>query len=151
MCRRKREGNQTLSTALGSEAVPQGAPRVASVKRELSSADALNVVLTSLDEAKAEDLISIDLAGKSSIGDHMIIATGRSDRHVAAIATRLIDDLKEAGGRDIRVEGLQAADWVLVDAGDVIVHVFRPEVRAFYNIEKMWRADHATPSVAARA
>ena len=121
------------------------------MKRELSSADALNVVLTSLDEAKAEDLISIDLAGKSSIGDHMVIATGRSDRHVAAIATRLIDDLKQAGGQGIRVEGLQAADWVLIDAGDVIVHVFRPEVRAFYNIEKMWRADHAMPPVAASA
>jgi ribosome-associated protein len=111
----------------------------------------LNVVLSSLDEAKAEDPVSIDLAGKTTIGDHMVIASGRSDRHVAAIANRLIDDLKEAGGRDIRVEGLRTADWVLVDAGDVIVHIFRPEVRAFYNIEKMWRADHPAVPAAAQA
>jgi ribosome-associated protein len=108
----------------------------------------LNVVLTSLDEAKAEDPVSIDLHGKTTIGDHMVVATGRSDRHVAAIANRLIEDLKEAGGRDIHVEGLRTADWVLVDAGDVIVHIFRPEVRAFYNIEKMWRAGHPAAPVA---
>ena len=109
------------------------------------------MVLASLDEAKAEDPVSIDLAGKTTIGDHMVVATGRSDRHVAAIANRLIEDLKEAGGRDIRVEGLRTADWVLVDAGDVIVHIFRPEVRAFYNIEKMWRADYVAAPVALQA
>jgi ribosome-associated protein len=111
----------------------------------------LNVVLTSLDEAKAEDPVSIDLTGKTTIGDHMVVASGRSDRHVSAIANRLIEDLKEAGGRDIRVEGLRTADWVLVDAGDVIVHIFRPEVRAFYNIEKMWRADYVAAPVAIQA
>jgi ribosome-associated protein len=100
------------------------------------------VVLTSLDDSKAEDLAPIDITGKSSIADHMVVATGRSHRHVAAIAERLLADLKEAGGGDIRVEGLRASDWVLIDAGDVIVHIFRPEVRAFYNLEKMWRAEH---------
>lgn len=145
------EGKKTLSTALRSEGTPESVPPVAAARRELSSADALHVVLSSLDEAKAEDPISIDLAGKTTIGDHMVIASGRSDRHVSAIAHRLIEDLKKAGGRDIRVEGLRAADWVLVDAGDVIVHIFRPEVRAFYNIEKMWRADHSAVPVAAQA
>ena len=100
------------------------------------------MVLTSLHDAKAEDLAPIDITGKSSLADHMVVASGRSSRHVAAIADRLLSDLKDAGGSDIRVEGLNTGDWVLVDAGDVIVHIFRPEVRAFYNLEKMWRADH---------
>lgn len=100
------------------------------------------MVLTSLHEAKAEDLAPIDITGKSSLADHMVVASGRSQRHVSAIADRLLSDLKDAGGRDIRVEGLRTGDWVLVDTGDIIVHIFRPEVRAFYNIEKMWRADH---------
>jgi ribosome-associated protein len=106
------------------------------------------VVLRSLDEAKAEDTIAIDITGKSSLGDHMVVASGRSQRHVGAIADRLIADLKEAGGSDIRVEGLRNADWVLIDAGDIIVHVFRPEVRTFYNIEKMWLAEHPAAPVA---
>ena len=100
------------------------------------------MVLTSLEDSKGEDIASINIIGKSSLADYMIVATGRSARHVAAIADRLVADLKEAGGRDIRVEGLTAGDWVLIDAGDIIVHVFRPEVRAFYNLEKMWRAEH---------
>ncbi len=106
------------------------------------------MILASLDEAKAEDPVSIDITGKTTIGDHMVVASGRSQRHVSAIANRLIEDLKQAGGQGIRVEGLRACDWVLVDAGDVIVHIFRPEVRAFYNIEKMWRADHPAAPVA---
>jgi ribosome-associated protein len=106
------------------------------------------VVLRSLDEAKAEDTIAIDITGESSLGDHMVVASGRSQRHVGAIADRLIADLKEAGGSDIRVEGLRNADWVLIDAGDIIVHVFRPEVRTFYNIEKMWLAEHPAAPVA---
>ncbi len=106
------------------------------------------MVLRSLNEAKSEDILSIDLNGKSTLGDYMIVASGRSNRHVAAIAERLLDDLKEAGSGDVRVEGLRTGDWVLVDAGDVIVHIFRPEVRAFYNLEKMWLADHPTAPVA---
>jgi ribosome-associated protein len=94
-----------------------------------------------LDEAKAEDIVAIDLRGKSSIGDTMIIASGRSDRHVGAIAEQIHKKLKEMGRTHVRVEGLEACDWVLIDAADVIVHVFRPEVRDFYNLEKMWSGE----------
>lgn len=80
----------------------------------------------------------IDLKGKSSIADYMVVTSGRSQRHVSAIADRVINDIKEAGGPRVRVEGMRQGDWVLIDAGDVIVHVFRPDVRAFYNLEKMW-------------
>ncbi len=97
-------------------------------------------VLASLDAMKAEDSVTIDLSDKSSIGDTMVVATGRSNVHVGAIADRVVKDLKASGKTGIRVEGLRQADWVLIDTGDVIVHVFRPEVRAFYNIEKMWSA-----------
>lgn len=106
------------------------------------------MVLKGLDEAKAEDLVSIDITGKSALGDFMVVASGRSQRHVGAIADRLIDDLKSAGGRNIRVEGMPHCDWVLIDAGDVIIHVFHPEVRTFYNIEKMWLADQPAGPVA---
>jgi ribosome-associated protein len=101
---------------------------------------ALNTALASLDDSKAEDIVSIDIQGKSSIADHMVIASGRSHRHVAAVAENLLKALKEAGLGNARVEGLSGADWVLIDAGDVIVHIFRPEVREFYNLEKMWQA-----------
>ncbi len=106
------------------------------------------MVLESLQDSKVEDLTSIDITGKTTIGDHMVVGSGRSHRHVGAIADRLLDDLKKAGARNIRVEGLKSCDWVLVDAGDVIVHLFRPEVRAFYNIEKMWQADRPASPVA---
>ena len=101
--------------------------------------DALrSLILESLADSKAEDVVSIDLAGKSPLADAMIIASGRSHRHVAAIADHLVTALKTAGHGRARVEGLQEADWVLVDAGDAIVHLFRPEVRSFYNLEKLW-------------
>ena len=100
------------------------------------------MVLTSLDDAKAEDLVSIDITGKSPLADHMVVASGRSQRHVGAIAERLISDLKDAGCGRVRAEGQRTGDWVLIDAGDVVVHIFRPEVRSFYNLEKMWLADH---------
>ena len=105
------------------------------------------MALTSLEDSKGEDIAPIDLTGKSSLADCMIIVTGRSQRHVTAMADRLLDDLKQAGSGDIRVEGMRAGDWVLIDAGDVIVHIFRPEVRAFYNLEKMWRAEHPAAPV----
>jgi ribosome-associated protein len=101
----------------------------------------LKVVLDTLDGAKAEDVVTIDLKGKTSIGDHMVLASGRSQRHVGAVADHLIKKLKDEGYGRARVEGLPQCDWVLIDAGDVIVHVFRPEVREFYNLEKMWSAD----------
>jgi ribosome-associated protein len=106
------------------------------------------VILDSLADSKAEDTVSIDIAGKSTIGDYMVVASGRSQRHVGAIADRLVEDLKAAGGQDLRVAGMPHCDWVLIDAGDIIVHVFRPEVRSFYNIEKMWRAEHPAAPVA---
>jgi ribosome-associated protein len=99
---------------------------------------ALARVLHSLDEDKAEDVIAIDLRGKSPVADHMVIASGRSARQVSAISEKLIERVKAAAGRAPRAEGLEAGDWVLIDCGDVIVHVFRPEVRAFYALEKMW-------------
>jgi ribosome-associated protein len=101
----------------------------------------LDVVLDTLDAAKAEDVVTIDLRGKTSIGDHMVLASGRSQRHVGAVADQLIKALKDEGYGRARVEGQPHCDWVLIDAGDVIVHIFRPEVRAFYNLEKMWSAD----------
>ena len=94
-----------------------------------------------LDDAKAEDTVVIDLMGKTSLADSMIVTSGRSNRHVGSIADRVIEALKESGLKDVKVEGMPHCDWVLIDAGDVIVHVFRPEVRHFYNLEKMWGGD----------
>jgi len=101
----------------------------------------LKIVTDTLDGAKAEDVTVIDLEGKTSIGDYMVVASGRSQRHVGAVADHLIKALKDAGYGRARVEGLPQGDWVLIDAGEVIVHLFRPEVREFYNLEKMWSAD----------
>jgi ribosome-associated protein len=99
---------------------------------------AIHLIHGLLDDAKAEDLVTIDLRGKSTLADAMIVASGRSARHVGAIVDRLVRELKDHGFGRIGVEGTPHCDWVLLDAGDVIVHVFRPEVRAFYNLEKMW-------------
>ncbi len=96
------------------------------------------LVMQSLDDDQAQETISIPLEGKSSIADHMVIASGRSSRQVAAMAQHLAERIKKETGRSARVEGLPVADWVLIDAGDVIVHLFRPEVRSFYNLERMW-------------
>ena len=98
----------------------------------------LRLILARLDDMKAEDTITIDLTGKTTIADTMVVTSGRSHRQVGAIADRLLEDLSKAG-LSVRVEGMPNCDWVLIDAGDVIVHVFRPEVRAFYNLEKMWQ------------
>ena len=103
--------------------------------------DPLAIVLASLDGAKAEDIVAIDVTGKTPLADHMVVASGRSHRHVGAVADHLLRDLKSGGVKQVRTEGLNACDWVLIDAGDVIVHVFRPEVRSFYNLEKMWQMD----------
>jgi len=103
------------------------------------SVEALHqLILASLDHDQAVETISIPLAGKSSIADHMVIASGRSTRQVASMAMKLAEKIKAQTGRPVRIEGLPAADWVLLDAGDVIVHLFRPEVRSFYNLERMW-------------
>ncbi|HLH97660.1 MAG TPA: ribosome silencing factor [Xanthobacteraceae bacterium] len=98
----------------------------------------LHLVLARIDDMKAEDTVTIDLIGKSSIADAMVVTSGRSNRQVGAIADRLIEDLTAAGVPNLRVEGLPNCDWVLIDAGDVIIHVFRPEVRNFYNLENIW-------------
>jgi ribosome-associated protein len=103
-----------------------------------AAAHTLKLVLASLEESKSEDVVSIDIAGKSALGDYMVVASGRSNRHVAAICDNLLRDLKDAGYGSAKVEGLSAGDWVLIDIGDIIVHVFRPEIREFYNIEKLW-------------
>nr|WP_316657041.1 ribosome silencing factor [uncultured Gellertiella sp.] len=105
-----------------------------------AAARAFELVLSSLEDSKAEDIVTINIAGKSALGDHMVVASGRSSRHVSAICEHLLSDLKDDGFGGARVEGLEAGDWVLIDTGDIIIHVFRPEIRAFYNLEKMWAA-----------
>ena len=103
----------------------------------------IDVVLRTLEDAKAEETVAIDITGKSSLSDHMVVTSGRSNRHVAAVADQVTKALRDNGFGKPRIEGLPHADWVLVDGGDVIVHIFRPEVREFYNIEKMWQAEFA--------
>lgn len=115
-------------------------PSRAEASRSAGAEAALRTAIESLEDSKAENIVSIDIQGKSSLADYMIVASGRSHRHVAAVADHLIKALKDAGYGNARVEGLASADWVLIDSGDIIVHVFRPEVREFYNIEKMWQA-----------
>ncbi|MEL6516580.1 MAG: ribosome silencing factor [Pseudomonadota bacterium] len=115
--------------------------------REPSSNALLERILSSLNDDKAEDVVVIDLSGKSEMADHMVICSGRSSRQVAAISEKLIDRLKQEFGVLSKVEGKDTGDWVLIDTGDTIVHVFRPEVREFYQLEKMWQ----TPGQAAAA
>ena len=107
------------------------------------------LVLQSLDDDQAVDVVSIPLEGKSNIADFMVIASGRSSRQVASMATKLGERVKERFGKSVRIEGLPAADWVLIDADDVIVHLFRPEVRSFYNLERMWAFGDEAPATAA--
>ena len=114
-----------------------GARRAAPISKRPDAEEILRLVLTRLDDMKAEDTVTIDLIGKSTIADIMVVTSGRSNRHVGSLADRVLDDLAETGIRT-RVEGMPHCDWVVIDAGDVIVHLFRPEVRAFYNLEKMW-------------
>ncbi len=137
----ERKGKQPLSKPALSRAsrrLPEP------ISRGPSAKETLRTVLARLEDMKAEDSVTIDLKGKSSIGDYMVVTTGRSHVHVAAIADNLVKDLKRAGVRGVRVEGMRQGDWVLIDAGDVIVHVFRPEVRDFYSLEKMWSAGPRT-------
>ena len=115
---------------------PSPAPRS---DGEFERAEALHdLVLRSLDDDQAVDVVSIPLSGKSNIADYMVIASGRSTRQVASMAQKLTERIKQELGRNVRIEGLPVADWVLIDADDVIVHLFRPEVRTFYNLERMW-------------
>ena len=127
---------------------PANAP--AAVSAQPVDVEALHsLVMQSLDDDQAVEVVTIPLAGKSSIADHMVIASGRSSRQVASMATKLADRIKQQFGRIVRIEGLPVADWVLIDADDVIVHLFRPEVRTFYNLERMWAfGDEAAPKAA---
>jgi ribosome-associated protein len=105
---------------------------------EVTSDVLLARILSSLDDDKAEDVVTIDLRGRSSVADHMVVCSGRSSRQVGAIAEKLVDRLKQDFGMICKIEGKDQGDWVLIDASDVVVHVFRPEVREFYQLEKMW-------------
>jgi ribosome-associated protein len=116
--------------------VPQPAPNQDGAPEQVEALH--DLVLRSLDDDQAVEVVSIPLAGKSSIADHMVIASGRSSRQVASMAQKLTERIKHELGRNVRIEGLPVGDWVLIDAEDVIVHLFRPEVRSFYNLERMW-------------
>jgi ribosome-associated protein len=122
------------------------APRTAGADDQVEALHAL--VLRSLDDDQAQDVVSIPLTGKSNIADHMVIASGRSTRQVASMAQKLTERIKQDLGRTVRIEGLPVADWVLIDAEDVIVHIFRPEVRSFYNLERMWSFEENAASAA---
>ncbi|MGY6535653.1 MAG: ribosome silencing factor [Pararhodobacter sp.] len=115
------------------------APAENHVAANITADDLLALVLQSLEDDKAEEIVQIDLRGRSAVADHMVICSGRSSRQVSAIAEKLLDRLKQSFRLVARVEGKETGDWVLIDTGDVVVHVFRPEVRAFYQLEKMWQ------------
>lgn len=139
---RRIDSKEDAVLSLGIDAAPaadHAAPIVGSYV-DVSSEELLAGILHSLEDSKAEDIAQIDLRGKTAIGDYMIVCSGRSSRQVASIAERLVDTLKQDYGRLAKVEGKETGDWVLVDTGDVIVHVFRPEVREFYQLEKMWQS-----------
>jgi ribosome-associated protein len=135
---------QVATSAVGTQARK---PLKGASKGQTGSEQLLSLIKSSLDQDGAEDILDIALAGKSPVADFMVIATGGSTRHVSALCDNLVDRLKHEVGVSSRIEGKEAADWVLVDAGDVIVHIFRPEVREFYQLEKMWQT---TPDMTAR-
>ena len=126
--------------------VPAPAPQQGGAQDEVEALHQL--VLRSLDDDQAVEVVTIPLSGKSSIADHMVIASGRSTRQVASMAQKLSERIKQELGRNVRIEGLPVADWVLIDAEDVIVHLFRPEVRSFYNLERMWAFEESTAAAA---
>ncbi len=134
------------------ETAPAPADNGAPPPAGLAQAEALHqLVLRSLDDDQAVEVVSIPLTGKSSIADFMVIASGRSSRQVASMAQKLTERIKQELGRNVRLEGLPVADWVLIDADDVIVHLFRPEVRSFYNLERMWAFEESARPAAAGA
>ncbi len=141
---------QNMDTPVQSQSSQSSnAPKSADKKSTHTQSNAmLDLVLTCLDDDKAEEIVSINLEGKSAIADHMVVASGRSQRHVGALADHLTRRMKEEGFGSARVEGLTQSDWVLIDGGDVIIHIFRPEVREFYKLEKMWSADVTAERIA---
>lgn len=140
------EGSLLLSPDLKRAEAEDLVPSAEESSHGLSAEQASRIILTSLEDDKAEEIVSLNIHGKSSVADMLIVASGRSARHVGALADHVVRKLKEAGAGNVKVEGLQTCDWVLVDAGDVIVHLFRPEVRSFYNIERIWTG--AAPTAA---
>jgi ribosome-associated protein len=143
---------QALAASLPLGAVQAAAETAKSLMQPDASAAALHqLVLAQLEENQAQEIVSIPLAGKSLIADYMVIASGRSTRQVAAMAEKLADAIKQAGFGPVRIEGLPAADWVLLDAGDVVIHLFRPEVRSFYNLERMWSFESSEAAASGRA
>lgn len=134
----------TVATAAPAQPLPPQGPVP-------SREELLDLVLKSLDDDKAEEVVQIDLRGRSAVADHMVVCSGRSSRQVAAIAEKLLDRLKEAFRLSARIEGKETGDWVLIDTGDVVVHVFRPEVREFYQLEKLWQTPPASGSPQPRA
>jgi len=121
--------------------------QAAALKAQPDADKTLNMILSRLDDMKAEETVTIDLRGKSAFSDYMIVTTGRANRHVGAIAENVTKALKENGIKNIHVEGLPNCDWVLIDSGDVVVHVFRPEVREFYNLERLWAQNPAAAAI----
>jgi ribosome-associated protein len=138
-------GNQKGAIPLHNETAPRAQEDVGAAAPSMDDQDRItvleNLILARLDDDKAQDVVFIDLKGKSAVADGLIVASGRSHRHVGAMADHLLRALKEQGYGKARIEGLPHCDWVLIDTGDVIVHLFRPEVRAFYNIEKIWSVE----------
>ena len=130
-------------TASANAGATKAAQSMAAAK--MTSGELHDLVLKQLDDDQAQDIVSIPLEGKSSIADHMVIASGRSTRQVASMAQKLAEKVKQEGFGPVRVEGLPQADWVLIDAGDIVVHLFRPEVRSFYNLERMWSFEGGEP------
>lgn len=141
--RRGRSARRPEDTTLSKDVSSANGPAATNAADQLSSDQLLSRILSSLDDDKAEDVVTIDLRGRSSMADHMVIASGRNSRQVASIAEKLAERFKEATGRSPRIEGKDAGDWVLIDTDDVIVHLFRPEVREFYQLEKMWMPSEA--------
>lgn len=139
-------GQKKDSSTLSADLTRQPAAQQAGDPKFLPADEAARVILGSLEDDKAEDIVTIDVRGKSSIADKLIIASGRSSRHVGALADHLLRKLKDAGAEGLKVEGMPTCDWVLLDAGDVIVHLFKPDVRAFYNIERIWTPPTALAS-----
>lgn len=139
-----------MHPATGAPFAPFSPPGPAHGKaaRPPAPGDIQAIVRACLDDMKAQEIVEIDLVGKTALADTMLIASGNSQRHVGSIADRIVEKLKEHGFGRVRVEGMPSCDWVLIDAGDVIVHVFRPEVRSFYNLEKMWGADRPVDRLA---
>lgn len=133
-----KEDNDLSPTPMAEISAPIGRAPVTAARADSQSETLLAAVLASLDDDKAEDVVQIDLRGRSDMGDYMVIASGRSTRQVTAISEKLADHVKKAFGFTTKIEGKATGDWVLIDAGDVIVHIFRPEVREFYQLEKMW-------------